>query len=238
MKGLSTLFRGIRSATLIFFALNGVFHAMRSCPCLAKLPEQGPVLLDQEGAGAPGPGQKKDPSFQAENREEDSYILQRGDRIRLKIYPEDEYFKGGEMEISSEGNITLPLAGKIPVAGKRVIEAERAVAQVLDSDFLVNPEAVIEVLEYKAKSVVVLGQVKKPGTYEFPPGVTRLTLLQAVSLAGGFSDIANIKKIRIVREVAGKKEAIQVNAENILSGRDPDIELKSGDFVHVSESLF
>lgn len=165
-----------------------------------------------------------------------SYTLQPGDKLNIKIYPDDEYLKGGEAEVSTEGTITLPLIGKIPVSGKTVAEAEKLVSDTLDEGYLVNPQVVIEMLSYQASSFVVLGQVLKPGTYDFPPGAKKLTLLKAISLAGGFSDIANIKKIRIVRKSTG--ETIDANAEAIISGGGSDIEIKPNDVVHVSESRF
>jgi polysaccharide export outer membrane protein len=170
--------------------------------------------------------------------ESDNYRLQAGDRLQIKIYPEDEYIKGGETEISSEGNITLPIVGKVAVAEKTVIEAERALTAILTEDYLVEPEVVIEVLQYRTRSFVVLGEVARPGTYDFPPGVIRLTLLQAISLAGGFSEVANIKKIKIIRKTAGGEDVFSANGDEIIRGREPDIVLQAGDVVHVSESLF
>jgi len=167
---------------------------------------------------------------------EDTYVLRKGDRIGIKIYPDDEYIKGGEMEISSEGNITLSYIGKIEVAEKTVIDAEKTIATLLATDYLVDPEVVIEVLEYTERSFVVLGSVEKPGTYNFPEGKTRLTLLQAMSMAGGFSNVANMKKIKVVRKNTG--QVIRVNGEAIIKGEDADIELQSNDVIHVSESLF
>ena len=178
------------------------------------------------------------PHERKESKVEDTYLLRTGDKVHIRIYPEDDYIKGGEMEVSSEGNVTLSLAGKITVAGKTVLEAERSIAKILAADYLVNPEVVIEVLEYKMQSFVVLGQVKKPGSYQFPPGTAKLTLLQAISMAGGFSDIANSKNIRVVRKSSGTKEMIRANAESIMKGDDPDIELQAGDVINVAESLF
>ena len=113
-----------------------------------------------------------------------SYLLQPGDRINVKIYPEDEYFKGGEVEVSSEGNITLPLVGKISIGQKAVSEAEKIIDEILAADYLVNPQVVIEVLKYQVGSFVVLGQIVKPGKYYFPPGELKITLLQAIKSAG------------------------------------------------------
>ena len=173
-----------------------------------------------------------------DSRGDKEYILEASDKVNVKIFPEDQYIRGGDMQVSGDGNITLALVGKIPVAGKSVAEAEREIAKILDADYLVDPEVVIEVLQFKEQSVIILGQVKRPGTYSFPPNTSRLTLLQAISLAGGFSDVANIKKIKLVRKAGGENKVSRVNAEAIISGDEPDVEVESGDVVHVSESLF
>lgn len=204
-----------------------IFSCLLLASCLLHLPlHAGPAVSSPPAAP------------DAAAKMESGYLLQPGDRVSIRIYPEDEYIKGGEMEISSEGNITLPLVGKIAVAGKTIIEAERTIRDLLAEDYLVSPEVVIEVLQYKQHSVVVLGQVRKPGTYPFPQGTTQLTLLQAISLAGGFSDVANTKKIQVMRNKEGAKQTIQANAEAIINGKEHDIEVMPGDIVNVSESLF
>ena len=93
-------------------------------------------------------------------------------------------------------------------------------------------------VEEKKLTVAILGQVKKPGNYEYTVGGEPITLLEAVSLAGGFSEIANIKKIRVVRHVRGENVVIKANANNIINGKEEDIELEPGDVIHVMESLF
>lgn len=189
---------------------------------------QVPHVFAQQSASSSGK--------EAKTSVDSSYLLQAGDRLNVKIYPEDEYIKGGEVEVSSEGSITLPLVGKIQVAGKNVQESERAIGELLEVDYIVDPQVVIEVLKYQAGTYVVLGQVTKPGTYSFPPGALKITLLQAVSSAGGFSEVANIKKIKVMRKKTG--DVLHVNAEEIISGKSSDVEIKADDVVHVSESLF
>lgn len=176
--------------------------------------------------------------------DKETYLLRGGDKLTIKIFPEDPYIKGGEVQVSPEGNVTLPLMGKVPLAGKSVSEAQLVIQQILDRDYLVNPEVTIEVMETKQKaadrSFVFLGQVKKPGTYQFPEGAAKFSLLEAISLAGGFSDIANIKKIKILRPQSNTnvKKILHANADAIISGHDPDIEIEEGDVISVSETLF
>lgn len=165
-----------------------------------------------------------------------SYVLQPGDRIEVKIYPEDEYLRGSEAEISAEGNITLPLLGRVKIDGKTVTQAVDHLTEILSADYLTNPQVVIEVLEYQKSSFVILGQVLKPGTYSFPAGARSITLLQALSLSGGFSDLANMKRIKIMRKATG--ESFNVNAELIISGEEPDIQIQANDVIHVKESMF
>lgn len=171
---------------------------------------------------------------------DETVILNVGDRVKVTIYPEDQYIKGGEMEVSSEGNITLSLVGKIAAAGKSIPEIEREIAKIIDADYLVNPEVVIEVLSSKKNilHISILGQVKKPGTYELQSDKKNFSLLEAISEAGGFSDVANIKKIKIMRKKDGKTAIIRANAESIIGGNSPDIPLEDNDVIHVSESLF
>jgi len=166
--------------------------------------------------------------------------LEIGDRLLVKIFPEDQYIKGGEMVVSSEGDITLPLIGKVRVEGKQIVEAEREILGLLAQDYLVNPVVVIEVtkeIRKDEKALSVLGQVQKPGTYQIPE-LGKLTLLQLISMAGGFTDVANVKKIKIIRKEKGKVSIIRANAEAIIAGNQPDIELAEGDLIHVGESLF
>lgn len=202
---------------------------------------KGPLsVYAAEEAALEAPEIKKDEPAAppvAPDKERDS-PLQAGDKINVKIYPEDAYVKGGEFQISPEGNIMLSLLGKVNVAGMTIEEASEKLRQLIDKDYLVDPEVAIELMESKQKSFVILGEVKKPGTYQFPTGSATVSLLEAISTAGGFSDIANIKKIRILRQEGTAKRTLHANAEAIISGNEPDVSLQEGDVVNVSESLF
>ncbi len=212
--------------TVVFF-LNGVLWA-----------EESPKDKVQEAVAAP---EAKPEEHAARSQAEKEYVLQKGDHVKITIYPQDDLIKGATMEISSEGNITLPLVGKVTIAGKPAIKAEHEISEILDRDYIVNPEVVIEVIEKygaeKEKTIVLLGQVKNPGSHPFPK-TDRFTLLQAIALAGGFSEIANIKKIKIIRGGTEKGQVIRANAEEIISGTKPDVDLEDGDIINVAESLF
>ena len=163
-----------------------------------------------------------------------------GDKMKIKIYPEDEYVKGGDVEVSSGGTVTLNLIGKVPAEGMTVAELEERLTQILARDYLVDPVVVVEVDQSQSskESLAILGQVQKPGTYDFPIE-GHLTLLQLISKAGGFTPIANVKNIKIIRKEKGEKaKVIRANAEAIISGKQKDVELQPDDVIHVGESFF
>lgn len=71
-------------------------------------------------------------------------LIRAGDQLTITIYPEDDYLRGGKMQVSEEGFITLPLIGKVEVAGKTSEEARQAIASSVGSGYLVNPVIVLE----------------------------------------------------------------------------------------------
>lgn len=166
------------------------------------------------------------------------YVLRNGDRLNVAVFPEDEYIKGGEVTISEEGNIRISTAGKFTVAGKTIAETEAEILVVLE-EYFVDPEVTIEVLAAQEMTVVLLGEIKQPGTYPIPVGRSQFTLMEGIALGGGFSEIANIKKITITRKTEnGQNIRIQANAEAIIQGQEEDVDLQADDIVHVKESFF
>jgi polysaccharide export outer membrane protein len=75
--------------------------------------------------------------------------------------------------------------------------------------------------------------VKKPGIYDYQPG---LTALNACIMAGGFGKFAAPNRTKIIRNQGGKQEIIKINLNDVKKGKIPDIELKPGDRIHVPET--
>lgn len=88
-------------------------------------------------------------------------------------------------------------------------------------------------LNVAESNIYVEGEVKKPGVYEYQPG---LTALNAVIIAGGFDKFAAPNRTRIIRKDGGKQVVIKINLNDVKKGKIPDIELKPGDLIHVPET--
>ncbi len=96
-------------------------------------------------------------------------------------------------------------------------------------DFLLEPADMVEV-SVGAKKISVLGDVRHPGNYDFREN---LKLLEAISLAGGFSETAKISSVSILRKEGDKTKFIAVNVDEILKGKKADIELKVDDTIYL-----
>ncbi len=169
-------------------------------------------------------------------RESSDYFLQPGDLVELQVYKEEDMDR--TLRISSQGTIAFPLIGNIKIAGLNISQAENKVEDRLKS-YLKNPSVSILIKEYANKTLYVLGQVKKPSSIPIPPE-KNMTLLEAITSAGGFTDIAAVSKVKILRMEKGVQRSIEVDVSQITKDgkKQLDITLKPGDVVFVPQSLF
>ncbi len=161
----------------------------------------------------------------------EEYRIGGNDLLEITVYEEKELTQ--EVRVTSNGYISYPLLGRIKVAGMSVMELEDYIRATLAKDYIRDPYVQISVKEFS--NVYVLGQVKQPGPYLFKGG---MTVLQAITSAGGFTKIASQHKVRVVRTHGKEREIIRVNAGDIMNGNKEDIVLQPGDTVVVPESFF
>lgn len=172
----------------------------------------------------------------AQVRQSSSYVLQPGDLVEIKVFMEEDMDR--TLRISGNGSVTYPLVGAIKIAGYTIEQAEAQVQESLRTYFK-NPQVSMLIKEYGNKTVYVLGQVAKPASIEIPPEKT-LTILEAITSAGGFTDVAAVSKVRVLRMQDGKQKTIDVDVTQITKqgNKAMDIALLPGDVVFVPQSLF
>ena len=171
--------------------------------------------------------------------------IQPTDVLVVDVHGESNLSK--TVEVDKKGFINYPIIGQVKVEGLSKEEAEDRIHALFEKDYLVNPLiAVDKVVRQKEEeeeepadmsTYIILGEVKKPGTYEFDPEEGKMTLLKAISIAGGFSPIANKGKIKMLRRDGVETEAFIINFKDIVKGERPDEELQNEDLIVVAESL-
>ncbi|MEP6668281.1 MAG: polysaccharide biosynthesis/export family protein [Chthoniobacter sp.] len=166
----------------------------------------------------------------------DTYVLAPNDVLDIKVFQEDDLHSNPR--VSTKGTITFPLIGVVTVAGRTPQEAATAIRAALAREYLVNPQVTVVVQEYGKRRVTVLGEVQKPGAYDMPDR-DRVTLLDAIAMAGGYTRIADPAKIALKRKIDGKETVMKFNAKDMAKNvRTATFEVMPNDIVTVGESLF
>lgn len=164
----------------------------------------------------------------------ESTTVSTGDVFTMQIVGEKDL--PSTYQIDSNGDVDVPYIHRIHVDG---LEPQQVAALIrkryMEEKILSNPSIVIRVEEYRSKHLVILGQVEKPGRYPFTAGIT---LIQAVSLAGGFNSTAKSDRVMVTRKVKGGTQSVVVSADAITDGDSPDIPLQADDRIYVPQRIF
>ncbi len=165
-----------------------------------------------------------------------NYIIQPSDVIRLQVFQEPDLDQ--EFRVPQNGQYQFPLIGAVEVSGKTVAEVEVELRELYDRDYLVNPQLNLLIIEYAQRRVNVLGAVNTPGTIVFPPEEA-MTLLDAISRAGGFNRLAAKNRVTLSRTGPdGKVTKFVIDANRIIDGKDSSSwPLQKDDTIFVPESF-
>lgn len=168
------------------------------------------------------------------------YRIQCKDILYIDVYNEPELSydpqKQRSLRVSTDGRISFPLIGGIEVAGLTPFQLERKLEGLLGDGYLINPHVSVIVGNYHG-SVCVLGEVRSPGEINLQD--KEITVVEAISMKGGFTDIASPNRTYIVRMDNGIKKIIPVKVNKIIKSKNgEDIILKHGDTVVVPEAFF
>jgi polysaccharide export outer membrane protein len=133
--------------------------------------------------------------------------------------------------VRPDGKITLPLVGDLAATGATPIELRDAVAGRL-KEYMTNPVVTVIVVEAAAATAYVMGEVNHPGTVTLQNGP--VTVLQALAMAGGLKDFADVKNIRVLRRAQNGVQLIGFNYKDAVRGGAP-VYLRPGDTVIVPD---
>lgn len=150
------------------------------------------------------------------------YRLGPHDIVALTVFGEPDLTK--EMEVNGVGKISMPLLGDIEVGGKTLKEADALVTAKLKDGYLNDPKVTFSITRYR--NYYVHGEVNNPGAFPYQTG---LTVLKAITHAGGFTDRAARSGTKVIRMLDGKEIRLATKMETYIL---PD------DIVMIPESFF
>jgi len=158
-----------------------------------------------------------------------AYIIGPEDMLDISVWKEPDVSR--VVPVRPDGRISLPLIHDVDAAGMSPQQLAGSVAEKLRK-YLNDPQVTVIVTAINSQRVFIVGEVLRAGAFSLLPG---MTVLQALSSAGGFTTFADVKKIRVVRSRNGKQLELPFNYREVLKGDKPgqNIKLEPGDTVIV-----
>lgn len=204
----------------LFGLLLSIIPATAQVNTPTKLQDQksAPVRKDNE-QGRVLPSATDDPT----------YKIGAGDVLDISVWKEPSISRA--VPVRPDGKISIPLLNDIVAAGLTPMELMAQLTEKLRK-FVSDPQVTVVVTEINSRRIFVLGEVSRPGAFSMLPN---MTVLQAISSAGGFTLFANQKKIYVLRDDDGKQKKFLFDYRQVVRGEKPEqnIILKSGDTIVV-----
>lgn len=173
-------------------------------------------------------------SAQAAVQEAESYVIHSGDKLSIK-FPYHKELNEESLIVRPDGYITLATVGDVRVSNQTVAQIKQRLEKAY-SEVLVNPVISVNLLEFQMAHIFVGGQVQKAGSFELRSGQT---LMQAIILAGGFTNDANRRLVLHARPTSdGKLKVTQYDALTMISDTKKayEVPLQNGDYIFVPDA--
>lgn len=229
------MIRIIRPILIIIVTFMPVVAAFSGCGKKGPSPEE---IRSNASIGKSDEISKlNDQLFGAANLSSDrgEYLLGPGDLLEIKVFEADKL--NSTVRISSRGFASLPLLGEIKLDGLTAAEAEKLIEDTYRKTYIRNPNVNIFVKEHHSQRITVVGQVKNPGTYDFP---SQIRLLDTIALAGGLTEKAghSVQIKRLSSATLASEQTFVANLEKLINeGKtELNIRINGGDIVFIPEA--
>lgn len=179
----------------------------------------------------PAPAQPAQPSQEATTSR--SYRIGPRDLVAIRVFEEPKL--NVDLRVNDDGSIRLPLVGNVPAEGLTEDELTRRLQEILEADLLQRASVSVEILEYRARPISVIGAVRNPGSLDYSG---RLTLLEAITQAGGLASSHGDSIFVLRRATNGLTDQVPVRIEDLLVRADPDVNIPifANDLINVPEA--
>jgi polysaccharide export outer membrane protein len=156
-----------------------------------------------------------------------SYRLGPEDQLRISVWDNKELTL--DLVVRPDGKISMPLLQDVPAEGLTAAQLAADIQEGL-SAFIVSPEVTVIVLQVNSPKYYIIGYVSRPGTF---PLRGDTSVLQALALAGGLTQFASPRSIKLIRATRGRQDVRKINYYDVIESGEGNYLLKSGDTIVV-----
>jgi polysaccharide export outer membrane protein len=160
---------------------------------------------------------------------DEEYKIGPQDVLRIDVWKEEQLTR--IVPVRPDGKVTLPLLNDVQAVGLTPMQLAGALSEGLKK-YINNPQVTVTITEINSRRIYVTGEVPRAGAFPLLPN---MTVLQALTSAGGFTQFAKIKKIYVLRTEGGKQVKHSFNYKDVINGNKPEdnIQLQAGDVIVV-----
>jgi polysaccharide export outer membrane protein len=179
------------------------------------------------GAARPAVTAKMEEAAAKAANDNPNYVIGPSDDLDINVWKEPDISR--KVPVRPDGKISLPLINDIQAAGLTPMQLKAQITEKLKK-FLTDPQVTVIVMNINSQRVYIMGETNRPGAYPLLPN---MTILQALTSAGGFSQFANTSKIQLLRTENGKQKTYFFNYKEVVQGKNTDqnLVLKPGDSI-------
>ncbi len=168
-------------------------------------------------------------SEESPQAKESYYQIGPNDALNIFVWKEPDLTQ--DITVMPDGRIIFPMIGEVMAKGKSVVELKDIITEKLKT-YVSNPEVTVMVRQSNSRTIYTIGKLLRPGPYSLAPD---MTVLQALSTAGGFTEWAETKYVKVVRRVKNKETMYLFNYQDFIEGKNlgQNIMLEPGDTIVV-----
>lgn len=207
----------VRAAMLALLLLNALLPAGGQSPKAQQSPQ---------AAAQPGKSPAQIPTAAPVDA---AFVIGPEDVLAVDVWKEPEITR--TVPVRPDGKISLPLLGDVQASGLTASDLGASITEKLKK-YISNPQVTVIVSVVNSQRIYVMGEVNHGGAFPLLPN---MTVMQALSSAGGFTQFANLKNVYVLRNENGKQVKYPFNYKEAIKGKrlDQDILLKPGDTIIV-----
>ncbi len=153
----------------------------------------------------------------------EQFVIGPEDILHVEVWKDQDLSR--DVTVRPDGLISLPLVGDVKAEGLNVKQLTEVLTKRY-AKYIETPNVSVSLNAINSFKIFIVGKVNAPGAF---PIRSNTTVLQAISMAGGFAEWATPDKIVLVRQEAGQEKHYRINYDKIVSGAAPDIYLHKND---------
>lgn len=159
---------------------------------------------------------------------DESYQIAPLDTLTVHVFQVPDL--SGDYQVDLTGHIAMPLIGSVKAVDLTTAQLQKTLEDKLAVSYLKNPDVTVGISKSTGSIITVDGAVNKAGVF---PVMSKITLVQAIALAGGTEESANDRRVAVFRRIGGKRMAAAFDLQDIRRGKEPDPEIYRGDIIIV-----